>query len=64
MNFLKSKTVWAGIIAGLPHILNQIDAIAQSGILGPKAQGLSTGIAIILGAVGVKHAVDKSGPVK
>lgn len=64
MNFLKSKTVWAGLIAGIPHILSQIDALAQTGLLGPKVQGVSLGIAMILGAVGVKHAVDKSGPTK
>ncbi len=62
MKFLKSKTVWAGLIAGVPHILQQFDAIAQSGILGPKVQGISLGVAMILGAVGVKSAVDKSGP--
>lgn len=59
-NLFKSKTVWAGIIGGLPHILSQIDALAQSGLLGPKAQGISTGVAIILGAVGVKDAIRKS----
>ena len=64
MKFLKSKTVWAGPHAGVPHILQQFDAPAATGLLGPKVQGISLGIGIILGAVGVKHAADKSGPTK
>jgi hypothetical protein len=64
MKFLKSKTVWAGLIAGVPHILQQFDALASTGLLGPKVQGISLGVGIILGAVGVKHAADKSGPTK
>lgn len=56
----KSKTVWAGLIAGIPHILDQIGPIAASGILGPKVQGITTGLGIILGAVGVKSAISKS----
>jgi hypothetical protein len=64
LRFLKSKTVWGGLIAGIPHILSQIDALAQTGLLGPKVQGISMGVGIILGAIGVKHAADKSGPVK
>lgn len=58
-SLLKSKTVWAGIIAGLPHVLNQIAIFADSGLLGPKVQGITTGIGIILGAVGVKSAISK-----
>lgn len=59
MRWFKSKTVWAGLIAGVPHILSQVDALAQTGLLGPKVQGISLGVGIILGAVGVKSAISK-----
>lgn len=55
LKLLKSKTVWGGIIAGLGQILPVLD----SGLFGPKAQAVSTGLGIILGAVGVKSAIEK-----
>ena len=58
-DFFKSKTVWAGILAGGTQILNTIAPLALTGILGAKAQGIVNGLAIILGAVGVKSAISK-----
>jgi hypothetical protein len=60
MQFLKSKTIWAGIIVGVPHILEQFAVFANSGLLGPKVRGITMGVGIILGAVGVKSAISKT----
>ena len=57
MNWLKSKTVWAGIIGALGQVLPLID----SGLFGPKIQQLSVGVATILGAVGIRAAIYKNG---
>lgn len=56
---LKSKTVWAGIIAGAGQILPTIFPILLSGALGEKAAAIANGVALILGAVGVRHAISK-----
>lgn len=56
---LKSKTVWAGAILGLQQIFTTLLPAAQSGMLGPKVQGVITGLGIILGAVGVRSAISK-----
>jgi len=53
--FLKSKTVWGGILLAVGHVMPLLDA----GIFGPKAAAISQGVGIILGAVGVKHAIEK-----
>lgn len=55
LKLLKSKTVWGGIIAGMAQILPVLD----SGIFGPKAQAISTGIGFILGGIGIKSAIEK-----
>lgn len=53
--FLKSKTVWGGILAALPSVTDAISA----GLLGPKASDLLYGLGIVLGAVGIKSAISK-----
>ena len=63
MNFakmLKSKTVWGGIILGAQQVLNAVLPLAMAGVMGEKVQGIITGLGIILGAVGVKHAISKT----
>lgn len=61
MNFLKSKTVWGGILIGGAKILGVAVPLLSSGMFGPQAQGIVTGIGIILAAIGVKSAIFKSG---
>lgn len=56
--FLKSKTVWGGIIYALPDLANTI----STGVLGPKAAAVAQGAGIILAAVGIKGAINKSSP--
>lgn len=56
---LKSKTVWAGIIAGMGQILPTIFPVLISGALGEKAATIANGVALILGAVGVRQAIGK-----
>lgn len=51
----KSKTVWGGVLLALGHVMPLLD----SGLLGPKAAAVSQGVGIILGAVGVRHAIAK-----
>lgn len=60
LKFLGSKTVWGGVLAALGQVMPLVD----SGIFGPKAQGVSTGLGIILGAVGVRDAISKNGAGK
>lgn len=55
----KSKTVWAGIIAGATQIVGTVFPIAASGALGEKAMGIANGVAMILGAVGIRSAISK-----
>lgn len=58
----KSKTVWGGLIIGVTHILGVAAPAALSGVFGPKAQGIATGLGIILGAVGVRSALNPPKP--
>jgi len=55
LKFLKSKTVWGGVLMGLPQLLD----VLASGMLGVKAAGIAQGLGTILFAVGVKGAVSK-----
>lgn len=59
MKLLKSKTVWGGILIGAGKILGVVVPLVSSGVFGPQAQGILTGVGIILGAVGVKSAISK-----
>lgn len=59
--YLTSKTVWGGIVAGGAKIAVAAFALAQGGALGEKASGIAVGVGIILGAMGVKSAIVKSG---
>lgn len=54
--FAKSKTVWGAILA----VIFQVLPVLDTGIVGPKAQAIGTGLGIILGAVGLKDAANKS----
>ncbi len=44
------------IVSGLPEAV----AYVQTGVFGPKAAGVATGLGTILAAVGVKHAIAKN----
>lgn len=64
MQMLKSKTVWGGIIAGAGKILATVGPLATAGILGPKVQGVTMGVGMILAAVGVRSAISVNGQGK
>lgn len=60
-SLIKSKTVWGGILIGIQPIIDGVVQLGQAGALGPKVQGILTGLGIILGAVGVRSAISKNG---
>jgi hypothetical protein len=59
---LKSKTIWAGILGGLaiiiPSALCLLNGTCAFGDILPK---FVEGIALILGAIGVRFAIAKNG---
>lgn len=56
LRFLKSKTVWAAVGLAISRLID------QDGAFHTDPQSLITAGSAILAGVGVKHAVDKSGP--
>lgn len=61
LRFLKSKTVCAGLLAGGTHIIHTLAPLATAGVFGEKVRGIVTGLAIVLGTVGIKDAIVKAG---
>lgn len=57
MKWLKSKTIWGGLLGGVCQVLPILDL----GIFGPKAQAVGQGVAMILVATGVRGAISKNG---
>lgn len=60
----KSRTVLAGLILGGQQVFAAVAPVAAQGLLGEKLQGIVQGLAIILGAVGVRSAISKQGTGK
>lgn len=60
LTLLKSKTVWGSVLIGLGQVL----PVLQSGLLGPKAAAIATGVGAILTGLGVRTAIAKNGTGK